>query len=104
MTAIAELNTAINHDNLYKTLIAIHGSYNLLNNVNYDKIYNLLFYVDESYDSFVGYHLEILYLLSLSSGKIEETKSLYNLIIENDKISSSIKERVKKINEFEKYY
>ena len=64
---------------------------------------NLLSYVDGSLDSFVGYHFEILYLLSLTQGNIEESMSLYLQIIENEKIPSSIKERIDKINEFEKY-
>ena len=64
---------------------------------------NLLFYVDESFESFIGYSLEILYLLSLTQKNIKKANSLYDQIINSDNISSSIKERVKKINEFEKY-
>ena len=93
-----------NVDNLYKTLLAINASYSLLDKIDSKKIYDLLSYVDENFESFEGYHLEILYLLSLNQGDIKKTNSLYNEINSNDKISSSIKERVKKINEFEKYY
>ena len=92
-----------NIDDLYKTLLAIHASYNLLNKIDSNKLTNLLFYVDESFESFHGYRLEILYLLSLTQKNIKKANSLYDQIINSDNISSSIKERVKKINEFEKY-
>ena len=91
-----------NVDNIYKNILGIQASYNLLNNISSDKILILLSYVDESFESFVGFRLEILYLLSLTEKNNEETKSLYDEIIENDIVSASIKERVKKINEFEK--
>ena len=90
-------------DNLYKTLIAVHGSYNLLNKISNDKIDKLLTYVDASIESFIGYRLELLFLLSVNNGDMNEITSLYEQIIQNDRISLSIKERVKKINEFEKY-
>ena len=92
-----------NIDDLYKTLLAIHASYNLLNKIDSNKLTNLLFYVDESFESFIGYRLEILYLLSLTQKNIKKANSLYDQIINSDNITSSIKERVKKINEFEKY-
>ena len=92
-----------NIDNLYKTLIAIHGSYNLLEKISNDKIDKLLTYIDESLDSFTGYRLELLFLLSVNNGNINKINSLYEQIIKDDRISLSIKERVKKINEFEKY-
>ena len=92
-----------NIDNLYKTLLAVHGSYNLLDKINNEKIVKLISYIDETFDSFIGYRLELLYLLSINNRNINKTNSLFKQIIENDKISLSIKERVKKINEFEKY-
>ena len=92
-----------NIDNLYKTLLAVHGSYNLLDKISNEKIDKLLTYIDESIDSFIGYRLELLFLLSVNNGNINKTNSLYEQIIEDDRISLSIKERVKKINEFEKY-
>ena len=51
-------------DNLYKTLLAVHGSYNLLDKINNEKIVKLISYIDESLDSFTGYRLELLFLLS----------------------------------------
>lgn len=92
-----------NIDNLYKTLLAVHGSYNLFDKINNEKIDKLITYIDESIDSFAGYHLELLFLLSVNNGNINKINSLYEQIIKDDRISLSIKERVKKINEFEKY-
>ena len=92
-----------NIDNLYKTLLAVHGSYNLLDKISNEKIDKLLSYSDESIDSFTGYRLELLFLLSVNNGNINKIHSLYEQIIKDDRISLSIKERVKKINEFEKY-
>ena len=92
-----------NIDNLYKTLLAVHGSYNLLDKISNEKIDKLLTYIDESIDSFIGYRLELLYLLSINNEDINKANSLYEQIIKDDRISLSIKERVKKINEFEKY-
>ena len=102
LSANEELNKR-NIDNIYKTLLAIHASYNLLGKVDSKNIISLLSYVDISLESFIGYRLEILYLLSLTQNNIIKTNNLYDEIINNDKISSSIKERVKKINGFKKY-
>ena len=92
-----------NIDNLYKTLLAVHGSYNLFDKISNEKIDKLLTYIDESLDSFKGYRLELLFLLSVNNGNINKINSLYEQIIDDDRISLSIKERVEKISEFEKY-
>ena len=92
-----------NIDNLYKSLLAVHGSYNLFDRISNEKIDQLLSYSDESIDSFTGYRLELLFLLSVNNGNINKIHSLYEQIIKDDKISLSIKKRIKKINEFEKY-
>ena len=74
------------------------------------KITKLLSFVDPSVDSYIGFNLEILYLLSIfeqdfsnSLSLSNESKNLYQQIQEGDKISAFIKERVKKINDFQKY-
>ena len=96
-----ELLDKNNLNNLYKTIISIHGSYNLLDKIESNKIMNLLSFADDKLETFIGYHMEINYLLSLNNK--EKSQELYNEIINNDKISQVIKERVNKINEFEKY-
>jgi len=107
-----------NLNSIYKAAIAIHASYNLLNKVKkYEneidiskKINNFLTFIDPSLVSYLGFKLEIKYLLSVieqdMNGDIQindKTNKLYNEIISNEKISPSLKERVKKIHEFQKY-
>ena len=109
-----------NLDNLYKSTIGIQASYNFLrllseeSNMNKlsefkTKINELLSFVDPSIDSFIGFNLEILYLLSIleqdfsnSLSLSNESQDLYQQIQEGDRISAFIKERVKKINDFQK--
>ena len=102
---------------LYKSAIATHASYNFLNIIdrNNEKniiilINNFLTHIDTNISSYVGFKLEILYLLSVIKQDMnndfsinDETQNLYKEIQENDKISSSLKERVNKINEYQKY-
>ena len=87
-------------DNLYKTLLSINSSYNLIGKVGSDKIQNLLSYYDNSIISFEGYKLEIMYLLNLSQENQKDAKIIYKQIIDNDNIPKLIKERVNKINEY----
>tara|TARA_B100000686_G_C16545657_1_gene839764 strand:- start:251 stop:877 length:627 start_codon:yes stop_codon:yes gene_type:complete len=92
-----------NLNNLYKTSISINASYNLLNQIDNTKILNLLSYVDQDIDSFAGYYLEILYLLYNSENDKKNIQITYDQIMNNENIHPSIKNRVKKINDFEKY-
>ena len=110
-----------NLDNLYKSTIGIQASYNFLRFLSEEsnknkftefkmKITELLSFVDPSVDSYIGFNLEILYLLSIfeqdftnSSSLSNESKNLYQQIQEGDRVSAFIKERVKKINDFQKY-
>ena len=107
--------------NLYQSTISIQASYNFLrllseeSNINKlsefkTKINELLSFVDPSIDSFIGFNLEILYLLSIleqdfsnSLTLSNDSQDLYQQIQEGDRISAFIKERVKKINDFQKY-
>jgi hypothetical protein len=111
---------------LYKTAIAIHGSYLFLDQLNPTNqatfklsldelkiikfIENLLSFVDPSFESYDSFRFEILYLISIIKQDnidtltfSEESINLYKLIQENVKIPSSIKERIKKIHEFKTY-
>ena len=90
-------------DKIYRSIIALHGSYNLLDHVSSKEIKVLLSYIDETLESFIGYHYEILYLLSIKDNDNQEKNILYNEILKNEKISFTIKDRIQKINEFEKY-
>ena len=110
-----------NLDNLYKSTIGIQASYNYLRLLSDElnknklpefntKITELLSFVDPSIDSYIGFNLEILYLLSILEQDFSnsltisnESQDLYQQIQEGDRISAFIKERVKKINDFQKY-
>ena len=110
-----------NLTNLYKSTISIQASYNFLSLLSEEsnmnkltefktKIIELLSFVDPSIDSFIGFNLEILYLLSIleqdfsnSLTLSNDSQDLYQQIQEGDKISAFVKERVKKINDFQKY-
>ena len=107
--------------NLYKSTISIQASYNFLRLLSQEsyknkftefktKITELLSFVDPSIDSYIGFNLEILYLLSIfeqdftnSLSLSNKSKNLYQQIQEGDRVSAFIKERVKKINDFQKY-
>ena len=123
-SAYQDYITLLNQSNLaniYKSTISIQASYNFLrllseeSNMNKlsefkTKINKLLSFVDPSIDSFIGFNLEILYLLSIfeqdfsnSLTLSDESQNLYQQIQEGDRISAFIKERVKKINDFQKY-
>jgi len=88
---------------VYNSIIALHGSYNLIDYISEENILNLLTFVDESSVSFIGYKYEIEYLLSIMNSDIDKKKQLFNIIVSSGNISEKIKGRVKKIDEFEKY-
>ena len=74
------------------------------------KILNLISFADQTIESYSQFRLEVLYLLSVyedenndSINISDETINLYNQIQENSSFSTSLKERVKKINEFQIY-
>tara|TARA_B110000196_G_scaffold94895_1_gene82095 strand:- start:3880 stop:4569 length:690 start_codon:yes stop_codon:yes gene_type:complete len=111
-------------DSIYISSIAVNASYSLLNKIKSNnkiiiskdkflsdiisKINNLVKYIDISLESYEGYKLEILYLIAVikhDNNKVDfkEMNSLYQQIIDNDKVSPSIKERIKKINDTQKY-
>jgi len=111
-------------DSIYISSIAVNASYTLLNKIKSNnkiitskdkflsdiisKVINLTKYIDISLESYEGYKLEILYLIAVinhdnNKGFFKEMNSLYQQIIDNDKVSSSIKERIKKINDIQKY-
>ena len=112
-------------DVLYQSAIAIKASYELINTISYDqdnkttkmkdiedillKINNLINFIDNSIVQYEGYKLELLYLISIIKNDInlnsdpQKTESIFNEIQNNDNISPSLKERINKINEFQKY-
>ena len=106
-----------NLNNIYKSAISIKASYELLNTIDKNinsslkiekNINNLLTYVDSTLNSYLGYKLEILYLLSIANQDEQKTSlsdvsiNLFNQIQENQDIPTYLKERVKSIHEFQK--
>ena len=101
-------------DSNYIAVIAIKGAYQLVdiaieyNNNEYINVINkFISLVDDNLDNYQGNKNELLYLTSILSLNDDssyknnsELLSLYENIISNDNISSTIKERVKKIHEF----
>ena len=89
--------------NIYNSIIALHGAYNLIDYLPSDNISNLLSYVDESLVSFVGYKYEVEYLLSIKNSDMNRKEELFKKILNNENIPETIKDRVRKLNEFQKY-
>ena len=103
---------------VYKAAIASHASYNFINFIYeksdlniINKIKNFINYIDDNLITYKGIKMEIKYLLKVSEHDIKnistkndtETIEIYKSIMESDDISSSIKERVNKIHEFQIY-
>jgi len=103
-----------NLNNNYISLIAINAAYNFVdiviknkNDKYIDNINKFISLIDESLDNYIGNKNELLYLVSILSltddsdyKNNSELLTLYNKLMNNEKISSAIKERVKKIHEF----
>ena len=101
-------------DSNYVSIVAIKGAYQLIdiviknNNNNYiNDIKKFISSIDENLDNFIGSKHELLYLVSILSLNDDssyknnsELLNLYENMMNNEKISSTIKERVKKIHEF----
>ena len=103
---------------VYIAAIASHASYIFLN-VQFDNsnmnlvsnINNFINYINDNLNSYKGIKLELKYLLAIaeqdqnniSQQNNSNTSNLYKLIMESKDISSSIKERVNKIHEFQIY-
>ena len=105
-------------DNLYKSSISVHASYTFINasyienTTNY--LDNISFYISnisDDLESFFSIKKELQYLIVVleidlnNSNYINNTKAieLYEEIFESNLVSSSVKERVKKIHEFQLY-
>ena len=101
-------------DSNYVSIVAIKGAYQFIdvviknNNNNYiNDINNFISLIDENLDNYIGSKNELSYLVSILSLNDDssyknnsELLNLYENMMNNEKISSTIKERVKKIHEF----
>ena len=89
--------------NIYNNIIALHGAYNLIDYLPSNDINNFLSYIDDDFESLIGHKYEIKFLLSIKNNNSLEQNRLSEEIFNNNDISNSIKERVRKINDFEKF-
>ena len=101
-------------DSNFISLVAINGAYSFIDIVIKNKndkyinnINNFISLIDENLDNYIGNKNELSYLVSILSLKDDsdyknnsELLIIYDNLISNEKISSTIKERVKKIHEF----
>ena len=105
-------------DNLYKSAIALHASHILLNasyvektNIYFTDISIFIDNIDSEIESYFSLKKELLYLLLVATSDINQLDyknnskalNMYNEIFNSTLISSSVKERVKKIHEFQIY-
>ena len=112
-----ELLSSSNLDSLYKSSIAANASYTMIN-ASYEKntdnfLNDISIYINNISDELDGYfsikkELEYLFIISeidLNKSEYNNSKALnkYNEIFNSSLVSSSIKERVKKIHEFQLY-
>ena len=113
-----ELLVSSNLDNLYKSSIAANASYTMINASYEEKTNNYLNdisnYINNISDEFEGYFSikkELEYLLIVSEIDLNKSEynnnskvlDKYNEIFNSSLVSDSIKERVKKIHEFQLY-
>jgi len=89
--------------NIYNSIVALHAAYNLTDYLSSDKIKKLLSFIDLSNNSFKGYNDEILFMLAIKDQNLEVKDILSNKILNDENISFKIKERIRKLNEIDKY-
>ena len=112
-----ELLASSNLDDLYKSAIAAKASYTMINasyeenTNNYLKeISSYINYISDELDGYFSIKKELEYILivteiDLNKSEYSNSKALnkYNEIFNSSLVSASIKERVKKIHEFQLY-
>ena len=113
-----KLLSSSNLDDLYKSAIAVKATYSMINASYEDKNNNYLndisFYLNNISDDLDGYYSikkELEYLLIVTEIELNKSEyknnsralDKYNEIFYSELISTSIKERVKKIHEFQLY-
>ncbi len=113
-----ELLVSSNLDELYKTSIATNASYSMISasyeentNKYLNDITSYINYISDEFDGYFSIKKELEYLLIVTeidlnkSEYVNNSKVLdkYNEILNSSLVSASIKERVKKIHEFQLY-
>ena len=105
-------------DNNYISLVAINGAYNFIDIVIKNKndkyitnINKFISLIDDNLDNYIGNKNELLYLVSILSLNDDsdyknnsELLTLYDNLINNEKISSELKKELKKFMNFIFFY
>ena len=87
-------------DNIYKDLIVVNASYNLINNIESSKINKLINSIEIDNSNFRSHLYEIKFLNSINNISNKDLNKLYQYIQDDLEIIQSVKERINKINEF----
>ena len=105
-------------NNIYKSTIAAHASYTLINasylintNIYLNDISNYIDSISDELESYFSIKKELKFLLLITEIDLNRLDyknnskilNMYNEIIKSNLVSSSVKERVKKIHEFQLY-
>ncbi len=105
-------------NNLYKSSIAVHASYTLINasyvedtNKYIDDISFYINNINDDFESYISLKKELEFLLIVTLIDLNKTAyqdnanalELYYEIMNSNLVSSSVKERIKKIHEFQLY-
>ena len=87
-------------DPIYKDLIILHASYNLINNINSNKIHTLIEYTNIEESEFKSHFYEVKFINSIDNISLNKLNKLNNYIQDDLDIIKSVKLRVNKINEY----
>ena len=101
--AYEKYNSLINHIDsniLYRDLVIVNASYNLIGHIKSQEIFNLIEIVDINTTAFKSHIYEIKYINSIGLLNNSELNKLYEYIQEDIEIINDVKKRIKKINEF----
>jgi len=88
---------------IYKDLVILHASYNLINNINSRKINDLIALTNIEESIFKSHFYEVKFINSINNKSLNEINKLNNYIQEDLDIIKSVKMRINKINEYLQY-
>ena len=88
---------------IYRDLVILHASYNLINNISSKKINDLIEIVNIEESIFKSHFYEVKFINSIDNKSLNEMNKLNNYIQDDFQIIESVKARVNKINEYLQY-
>tara|TARA_Y100001970_G_C13964212_1_gene714761 strand:+ start:168 stop:791 length:624 start_codon:yes stop_codon:yes gene_type:complete len=84
----------------YKDLIIVNAGYNLVEKISKNKIEEIINQTNIDTSDFKSHLYEIKFINSLKNINSKEIKNLYDRIMDDVEINQSVKQRIKKINEY----